>query len=65
METRHSSQSGIVIKRDPAAGWAHYDTNDGGLRKVGPWYRTQAELLADHEAYLIRAGWLKPLHADK
>lgn len=58
METRHSAQTGIVIKQDPDAGWAHYDTNDGEARKVGPWYKTKTELLADHEDYLVRAGWM-------
>ena len=68
METRYTEQTGITIsaqevysasgKRNVVA-WAHYDNNGGHPRKVGPWYRTKAELLADHEDYLRRAGWLK------
>jgi hypothetical protein len=40
--------------------WGHFDCNDYFHgRHVGPWYKTKAEVLADHESYLVRAGWLK------
>ena len=56
METRYTKETGVTVKHVPQIGWAHYDAND---RKVGPWYQTKTELLTDHEAYLIRAGWMK------
>ncbi len=70
METRHTKQTGIMIygqtvynvtlKRNET-GWSHYDCNDGFPgHRVGPWYKTKAEILADHESYLIRSGWMKP-----
>lgn len=69
METRYTDQTGIIVscqnaynvtlRRDEKC-WGHYDTNDGAhMRHVGPWYKTKEEILADHESYLIRAGWLK------
>lgn len=59
MKTRFTGQTGIEIKCVAGIGWAHYDLNDGRAARVGPWYKTKAELLADHEAYLRRAGWLR------
>lgn len=57
--TRFSAETGIIIKNLEGFGWAHFDTNgSGSIAKVGCWYPTKAELMADHESYLIRAGWL-------
>lgn len=59
--TRFSERTGIVYHRDTRSGlWAHFDCNGDHYRKVGPWYKTKEELLADHEDYLIRAGWMRP-----
>lgn len=67
METRHTDESGIVVhnvkaynvtlKKDVNV-WGHFDTNDGRLTHVGPWYKSKAELLADHENYLRGGGWI-------
>lgn len=59
METRHTAKTGIIVRHYPGIGWAHFDTNDNRAAKVGPWYATKAELLADHESYLHRAGWIR------
>ena len=58
METRYTRQTGICIKHYGPGHWQHVDTNDGHPRQVGPIYKTKAELLADHENYLIRSGWM-------
>lgn len=67
METRFSEKTGIYIGarevysvsgRRNVTAWAHYDYSMGKPCKVGPWYSTKAEILADHESYLVRAGWL-------
>lgn len=64
-KTRFSDQTGVYITYHKGVGWRHYDCNDGFPkdgnlhRFVGPIYETKAELLADHENYLIRAGWMK------
>jgi len=69
METRYTDQTGIVIRCQEAYNvtfqrnervWGHFDCNDYCHgRHVGPWYKTKTEVLADHESYLVRAGWLK------
>lgn len=59
MKTRFSDQTGIHIQHAPNLGWFHVDTNDERMAKVGPWYESKAEILADHENYLLRAGWLR------
>lgn len=56
IKTRHTDTTGVGYFRRPG-GWQHVDTNDGFQRPVGDTYATKAELLADHEAYLVRAGW--------
>ena len=58
-ETRNSAATGIYYGHH-ACGWQHYDHNDGDGygRGVGPIYKTKAELLADHESYMIRGGWI-------
>ena len=56
--TRFSEETGITYGEE-AGGWTHYDNNDGHKRAVGAKYCTKAALLADHENYLIRAGWMK------
>lgn len=68
MITRFTDSTGIVIscqevysprERRNIKRWGHYDTNQAGrIAHVGPWYHSKAELLADHESYLKRAGWL-------
>jgi hypothetical protein len=59
METRFTKHTGVHIKQRADRTWQHVDCNDKGrAAEVGPIYNTKAELLADHEAYLIRAGWL-------
>jgi hypothetical protein len=45
------------LKRN-VTGWAHYQADHNGVHKVGPWYQSKVEILADHESYLIRAGWM-------
>jgi hypothetical protein len=65
--TRYTPKTGIQIARLDIYGvpfWQHIDTNDGGRAQVGPQYRTKAELLADHERYLLEAGWLDANQAD-
>ena len=71
MITRHTDATGITIGAHPVynptkkrnvTAWGHFDCNDGHPRHVGPWYYSKAEILADHENYLVRAGWLKPEH---
>ena len=66
METRFTDQTGIVVHKIDAynvtlkknvKAWGHFDTSDGRLSHVGPWYKTKEELLLDHEDYLRRAGW--------
>lgn len=67
METRFSEETGILIharnvynvtlKKNETC-WGHFNYNDGQAMHVGPWYKTKAEILADHESYLVRAGWL-------
>lgn len=67
METRYTDKTGITINCQKAYNvtfqrnetvWGHFDRNDGRMSHVGPWYKTKAEALADHESYLVRAGWL-------
>lgn len=67
LDTRYSEETGIRIAKIDAynvtlkknvVAWGHFDTSDGRMSHVGPWYKTKAELLSDHEAYLRRAGWL-------
>lgn len=57
--TRFSAETGIRYRHCVGGQWQHIDTNDGGDAQVGPHYASKAELLADHEAYLYRAGWLR------
>lgn len=59
MKTPFTAQTGIEIKRNADGRWRHVDTNDGRKAEVGPDYHTKAELIADHEGYLRRAGWLR------
>lgn len=60
MKTRFTAQTGIEFRCKPwGNGWVHVDTNDGRNADVGPIYQTKTELLADHEDYLLRAGWMK------
>ena len=67
METRYTDKTGVIISggksynvtlKKNVTAWGHFDCNDGRLSHVGPWYKTKAEALADHESYLVRAGWL-------
>lgn len=57
--TRHTAATGIVLAHILPEHWQHLDTNDGRRAQVGPVYKTKAEALADHEDYMVRAGWLK------
>ena len=67
METRYTDDTSILIhgrtvynvtlKRNET-GWSHYDYSTGKAVRVGPWYKTKAEILADHESYMKRAGWI-------
>jgi hypothetical protein len=61
--TRYTPKTGIQIAR-LGTFWQHIDTNDGRRAQIGPQYRTKAELLADHERYLIAAGWLDDDQTD-
>ena len=67
METRFTDATGIVIHKMEGYNitlkknvklWGHFDTSDGGFSHIGPWYKTKAEILADHESFLIRTGML-------
>lgn len=60
IKTRFTEETGIKIGRVDGVGWCHYDCNDRTPAKVGPWYFSKAELLSDHENYLVAGGWLKP-----
>lgn len=57
-ETRFSRQTGIYYRHFGTGHWQHVDCNDKRNAQVGPIYKTRDELLADHEDYLKRAGWL-------
>ena len=57
--TRFTEKTGITIRKIGPWHWQHLDWNDGEPRQVGPIYQTKAEALADHESYLIRAGWMR------
>jgi hypothetical protein len=57
--TRFTANTGIAFRDFGAGHWQHIDTSDDRDAQVGPIYKTRAELLADHEAYLRRAGWIK------
>jgi hypothetical protein len=57
--TRFSAETGIKIRQFDAGHWQHVDCNEARNAQVGPVYKTKAELLADHEDYLRRAGWLR------
>lgn len=65
--TRFTDHTGIFFRNFSPANsqsfWQHVDMNDGRGAQVGPHYRSKAELLADHESYLCRAGWLADEHA--
>ena len=61
--TRYTPKTGIQIAR-LGTFWQHIDTNDGRRSQIGPQYHTKAELLADHERYLIAAGWLDDDQTD-
>jgi hypothetical protein len=56
--TRFTPSTGIAFRHYGPSHWQHIDTNDGRDAQVGPLYKTKDELLADHEAYLHRAGWI-------
>lgn len=62
-KTRFTDATGVEIHRTHEGRWRHVDTNDGRRADVGPDYHTKAELLADHEAYLRRAGWLRDIRS--
>lgn len=55
--TRHSDETGVVLGFNAGVGWQHVDTNDERYAATGPQYKTKMEALADHEDYLVRAGW--------
>lgn len=57
-ETRFSRQTGIYYRHFSVGHWQHVDCNETRNAQVGPVYKTKDELLADHEDYLKRAGWL-------
>lgn len=68
METRFTDATGIVIHKMEVYNitlkknvkvWGHFDTSNGGFSHIGPWYKTKAEILADHESFLIRTGMIK------
>jgi len=59
MKTRYSKETGIHFRRFGKNHFQHVDMNDGSGRPVGPIYKSQAELLADHERYLIDSWGLK------
>lgn len=64
MRTRFTAKTGIAYRKVGSA-WRHVDTNDGRNAVVGPSYETRSELLADHEDYLVRAGWMtEPARAE-
>ena len=60
MKTRFTDETGIEIRRKSNNTWQHFDISDGRAAQVGPVYQTKAEALTDHEAYLVRGGWMKP-----
>ena len=47
----------ITTKRTETV-WSHWDWSSGQQVRVGPWYKTKAELLADHARYMVAAGWI-------
>lgn len=53
-----TSETGIAYMRH-IDGWQHIDTNDGRNAQVGPIYKTKAEMMSDHNDYLVRAGWMR------
>lgn len=57
--SRFSADTGVKFRQFSPSHWQHVDCNDARNAQVGPIYKTKAELLADHEDYLRRAGWLK------
>lgn len=66
-ETRHTAATGIFIAQVNAYNvtenknvsvWGHFTHDRAAPAHVGPWYKTKAELLADHDQYLTRAGWV-------
>jgi hypothetical protein len=66
--TRFTKDTGIWLAKT-ASGWQHAEVTEREDhapigRPVGPTYKTQTEALADHEAYLKRAGWLKEDEPD-
>ena len=58
METRHTAETGIEYRKFGKNHFQHVDTNDGRNTQVGPVYHSKAELLADHERYLIESWGL-------
>ena len=57
--TRFTNITDIKIGKDSSGYWRHWDCGNLMLpRAVGPVYRSKVELLADHEDYMRRAGWL-------
>ena len=57
--SRFIADTGIKFQQFGPAHWQHVDCNEARLAPVGPIYKTKDELLADHEDYLLRAGWLR------
>lgn len=61
-KTRHFEATSIAFRCILPGHWQHVDLNDPARpAQVGPAYKTKAELLADHESYLSRAGWMGSL----
>jgi hypothetical protein len=67
-KTRHTAATGIYIGQIAPGLWQHvqddrHEADDARsiprVAQVGPHYKTKAEALADHEAYMVRAGWLQ------
>ena len=57
--TRYTETTGIKIGKDGLGYWRHWDCQHNMMqRAVGPKYRSKVELLADHNDYLRRAGWM-------
>lgn len=59
LQTRYTTQTGIIVGAGMPGRWQHFDTSDGRERGVGPLYSSKAELMRDHTDYLLRAGWLR------
>lgn len=56
MKTRFTEETGIEYRKFDKNHFQHIDTNCNTIRQVGPIYKSEKELLADHERYL-RDSW--------